>query len=124
MGKDTLEQYMKVAIGEAEQSLREGNYGFGAVIIKNNATIAQAHDTEATDRDPTAHAEINAIRIASSRVGRDLSGCMLLSTHEPCPMCAGAIIWARIAHIVYGTSIADAVNQGQNRIELSAEELF
>lgn len=115
---------MKTAIEEAEQSLREGNYGFGAVILKNNAIVAQAHDTEATDQDPTCHAEINAIRLASSRAGRDLSGCILLSTHEPCPMCSGAIIWARIAHVVYGTGIAEAVSQGRNRIEIAAEELF
>jgi pyrimidine deaminase RibD-like protein len=96
MDKEKLEPYMKIAIEEAEQSLREGNHGFGAVIVKNNAIIAQAHDTEVTDRDPTSHAEINAIKLASSRVGPDLAGCILLSTHEPCPMCSAAIIRARI----------------------------
>lgn len=119
-----IEKYMKIAITEAKQSLREGNHGFGALIIKDKTILAQAHDTEETDRDPTLHAEINVIRKASARLGKDLSGCILISTHEPCPMCAGAIIWACIPHIVYGYGIADAVRQGRSRIEITAEELF
>jgi tRNA(adenine34) deaminase len=116
--------FMQVAIGEARQSLREGNRGFGAVILKDNTILAQAHDREETDQDPTSHAELNAIRMACSRAGKDLSGTVLLSTHEPCSMCVGAILWARIPHVVYGYGIADEAHQGRDRDELSAVELF
>lgn len=115
---------MQLAIDEAKISLREGNHGFGAVITRNNEIIAKAHDLEETDCGPTSHAEINAIRIASGIVGKDLKGCILFSTHKPCPMCATAILWAGIDHIVYGCSIEDSIKQGRNRIELYCEELF
>lgn len=115
---------MRIAIEEAQQSLREGNHGFGAVILKDKKVLAEAHDTEETDQDPTAHAEIRAIQKACSLVGKDLSGCLLLCTHEPCPMCAGAIIWAQIPRVIYGYSAADAVSQGRQRIELVAERIL
>jgi len=119
-----LEKYMKIAIREAETSLREGNHGFGAVIVKNNETISLAHDLDETGSDPTAHAELLAIRKASLRIGKDLSGCFLISTHEPCPMCAGAIIWSRIEGIAYGFGISDAMAQGRDRIDVACEEIF
>ncbi len=121
---DSKTKFMQSAIEEAKTSLREGNHGFGAVIIKNNEIIAKAHDREKTDHDPTSHAEINAIRLASGIVGKDLKGCTLFSTHEPCPMCATAIVWAGIGHIVYGYSIEDSIKQGRNRIDLYCDELF
>jgi tRNA(adenine34) deaminase len=119
-----LENSMKIAIEEARESLREGNHGFGAVIVRDNSIIARAHDTEETETDPTAHAEMNAIRKASTLVGKDLSTCILISTHEPCPMCATAIVWAQIQTVAFGYAISDAVAQGRRRIELSCEELF
>ena len=115
---------MVVAIEEAKISLREGNSGFGAVIEKNGELIAKAHDTEKTIGDSTAHAEMAVIRSASSRFGRDLSGCVLIATHEPCPMCAAAIVWSGITEIAYGYSIKDAINQGRKRIDLSCKEIF
>ena len=115
---------MVVAIEEAKISLQEGNFGFGAVITKNDELIAKAHDTEKTSGDSTAHAEMIAIRCASSKLGRDLSGCVLIATHEPCPMCATAIIWSGITEIAYGFSIKDAIKQGRRRIGLSCRELF
>ena len=115
---------MTIAIQEAEASLREGNHGFGAVIVRDNEIIAQEHDTEESDNDPTSHAELKAIRKASSAVGKDLGACTLVTTHEPCPMCSGAIVWSRLKHIAYGFGIADAVLQGRRRIEFSCEEVF
>jgi tRNA(Arg) A34 adenosine deaminase TadA len=115
---------MNIAIEEAKVSLREGNHGFGAVILKENQVVSQAHDTEETEQDPTAHAEINTIRKASKHIGKNLEGCILLSTHEPCPMCAAAIIWANIKHIGYGYSTNSAIHQGRKRINLSCEQLF
>ena len=120
--KGEFKPFMEVAIEEARQSLREGNHGLGAVILKDNTILAQAHDKEETDGDPTSHAELNAIRMACSRTGKDLSGTVLLSTHEPCSMCVGAILQARIPHIVYG--YGDAVLQGRDRNELSDGEFF
>jgi len=119
-----LEKYMIIAIHEAEISLRTANHGFGAVIVKDNEIIAQEHDTDETDNDPTAHAEIKAIRRASSVLGKDLAACTLVSTHEPCPMCAGAIIWSQLKHIAYGFGIVDALVQGRNRIDMTCEEIF
>ena len=119
-----LESYMLIALEEAKISLREGNHGFGAVIAKNGELIAKTHDTEATTGDSTAHAEMTAIRSASAILGRDLSGCVMVTTHEPCPMCATAVIWSGITGIAYGYSIQDAIKQGRKRIDISCRELF
>jgi tRNA(Arg) A34 adenosine deaminase TadA len=119
-----LDKYMVLAIEEAKVSLREGNNGFGAVIVKEEQLIALAHDKECTEHDATAHAEINAIKKASKKLGKNLLGCILISTHEPCPMCATAIVWAGIAEIAYGYSIQQALEQGRKRIELNCRELF
>jgi tRNA(adenine34) deaminase len=119
-----LEKYMQIAIEEAKESLREGNNGFGAVIVKDGSIIAAAHDKEDTQEDPTSHAEMNVIREASKKLGKKLSGCILIATHEPCPMCASAIVWAGIMGVAYGYSIKEAVLQGRKRIELSCAEIF
>ena len=119
-----LSAYMRLAIDEARISLREGNCGFGAVIVKDGGLVAKARDAEKTAQDATAHAELTAIRTASIQLGRDLSGCILVSTHEPCPMCATAVLWSGISEIAYGCSINDAIAQGRKRIDLSCHEIF
>lgn len=119
-----LGDLMQLAIEEAEVSLREGNCGFGAVIVKGAEVIARSHDTEKTEGDPTAHAELTAIRKAASRLGRHLDGCQIISTHEPCPMCATAIVWAGIESVGYGYSIQEALAQGRHRIDLTCKEVF
>lgn len=118
------EELMRVALEEAKQSLKEGNSGFGAVIIKEGQVIAKAHDREESESDPTSHAELNAIRLAAKKYGRNLEGCVLISTHEPCPMCATAIIWSGIKELVYGYSITEAMAEGRKRINLGCQELF
>ncbi len=115
---------MKLAIDEASLSLREGNHGFGAVIVQGKDVIAQTHDTEELDKDPTAHAELKAIRAASASLGKDLSGCILFCTHEPCPMCASAVVWSKIGTVAYGYGISDAIQQGRNRICIKCTEIF
>ena len=85
-GSAAFDGIMKVAIEEARVSLREGNRGFGAVVVKKNRIISRAHDCEETQADPTAHAEMGAIRDACVQLGKDLSSCAIVSTHEPCPM--------------------------------------
>lgn len=119
-----MDQFMRIAIEEAKQSLREGNNGFGAVIIRNGVIITTSHDQEDTEHDCTSHAEMNAIREASRQLGKDLSGCQLICTHEPCPMCASAIAWSGINEVTYGYSIKDAVSQNRKRIELPCAEIF
>lgn len=119
-----LENHMQIAIEEAILSLREGNHGFGSVIVKDNEIISKAHDLEESIGDSTSHAEINAIRLASNKIGKNLEGCILLSTHEPCPMCSTAIVWSGIKHIAYGYSIDESIKQGRRRINLTCEELF
>jgi len=115
---------MQIAIEEAKLSLREGNHGFGAVIVANDEVIARAHDLEESENDSTSHAEINAIKIASKIVGKNLSGCLLFSTHEPCPMCATAIVWSGIREVAFGYSIQEAMKQGRKRIDIQSEEIF
>ena len=105
-------------------SLREGNCGFGAVIVKEGHLIAKAHDEEKTAEDATAHAEITAIKKASAQLGRDLSECILVSTHEPCPMCATAMLWSGISELAYGCSIKEALAQGRKRIDLPCKVIY
>jgi tRNA(Arg) A34 adenosine deaminase TadA len=124
MSVSDFEKNMQIALEEAKTSLKEGNHGFGAVIVKDNQIVARTHDREETDSDPTSHAEINAIRLATGEFGRDFSDCTLITTHEPCPMCAGAIIGSGIKTLVYGFSIAQAMAEGRSRINLNCRELF
>jgi tRNA(Arg) A34 adenosine deaminase TadA len=81
-------------------------------------------NTEETENDPTAHAEINVIKKAAKKLGKNLENCILLSTHEPCPMCATAMIWANIRKLVYGYSIEESIRQGKNRIEIKCKDIF
>ena len=116
-------KFMEVALEEAKLSLKEGNKGYGAIIVKNGKILAQSHDTEVIENDPTVHAEINVIKKASKNLGRELQNCILISTHEPCPMCMSAIIWAKIPELVYGVSIEDSIKLGRDMINISSEEI-
>lgn len=124
MKRNIYEQFMRIAIDEAKKSLQEGNKGFGAVIIKKGKMIVSSHDTDNSDSDPTAHAESKTIRLASKIISKDLSGCEIISTHEPCPMCTGAIIWAKISKIIYGVSIIDSLKLGRTMIKIRAQEII
>ena len=117
-------KYIDIAIEEAKKSLREGNSGFGAVIVKDDAIISKAHGSDTISKDPTAHAELSAIRLASKILNGNFERCMLVSTHEPCPMCSTAIVWSGIKHIAFGYSIKEALKQKRKRIDLTSEELF
>lgn len=97
------EHYMQLAIQEAELALREDEVPVGAVIVCDGRVLASAHNQRIQLRDPTAHAEIIAITQAAAAVGDwRLDGCSLYVTLEPCVMCAGAIVQARIPVVVYG----------------------
>ena len=103
-------QFMQAAVEEAFRGMKANEGGpFGAVIVHDGEIIARAHNEVLSSGDPTAHAEIQAIRKASRKLGSfDLSACEIYSTCEPCPMCLGAVYWARIPRLYYGCSRADA----------------
>jgi tRNA(adenine34) deaminase len=96
---------MQRALAAARAAAEEGEVPIGAVIVKDGVVIAEAHNSPRTDHDPTAHAEIMAIRAAAKVLGDErLTGCELWVTLEPCAMCAGAIAHARIARLYYAAS--------------------
>jgi tRNA(adenine34) deaminase len=103
------EHFMKLALQEAEQALKESEVPVGAVIVHDDRVIASAHNQREQLRDPTAHAEMIAITQAAEALGSwRLDGTTLYVTLEPCPMCAGAIVQARIPTVVYGATDAKA----------------
>lgn len=110
MNKNEL---MLRAIALSEQSVKHGGGPFGAVIARNGTIISEASNSVTLDNDPTAHAEVNAIRKAAAVLGTfDLSGCDIYTSCEPCPMCLGAIYWAHINKIYYGNNRQDAADIG------------
>jgi guanine deaminase len=112
---------MTRAISICKVGLILGQSPFGAVITKDGVLVAEAHNTVRLDQDPTCHAEINAIRRASKSLGSyELSGCVLYSTCEPCPMCLAAAHWAGIDLVVFGASIDDAKSAGFRELSVSA----
>lgn len=115
---------MRQAIAKARQGVRKGQTPFGAVIVKNGRVIAAAHNIVWKSTDITAHAEINAIRMACRKLRSiDLSGCEIYSTCEPCPMCFSACHWARIDRIYYGCGIREATRAGFNELFISNREM-
>lgn len=107
-------EVMNLAIKEAEKTMTKDIGGpFGAAIVKNGKVIAVASNTVLGSHDPTAHAEVNAIRKASEKLEtHDLSGCTLYATGYPCSMCLSAIIWANIKEVYYGTDLKAAEEIG------------
>jgi len=103
--------YMQRAIELSKQSINSGGGPFGAVIVKDGKIIAEAANSVTNDNDPTAHAEVNAIRKASKLLNTfDLSDCQIYTSCEPCPMCLGAIYWSGIKTVFYGNDKQDAAN--------------
>lgn len=99
------EYFMRRALQEAEQACDAGEIPVGAVIVIDNQIIARAHNLTERLTDVTAHAEMQAITMASSYLGgKYLKNCTLYVTLEPCAMCAGALYWSQIARVVYGAS--------------------
>ena len=110
------EHFMRAAIRLGEKAaLIDGTGGpFGCVIVKDGKIIAEGSNHVVSENDPTWHGEMEAISAAAKKLGTfDLSGGTLYTTGEPCPMCAGAIFWARIDRVVYASTIADALRYGQ-----------
>jgi tRNA(adenine34) deaminase len=119
-----FEEMMTIAVEEAKKSRQEGNKGYGAVIAFGKSILGKAHDTAATEGDPSLHAEVNAIRQAVHSLGEaNLSGAILFSTCEPCPICSSLAVWANLTTIVYGISIQETARMGKARILVSAKEI-
>jgi len=108
------EKFMRMAIELSENSVTQGQGGpFGAVIVKNGEVVAGSANMVVPNNDPTAHAEISAIRLACQKLGTfNLEGCEIYTSCEPCPMCLGAIYWARIGKIYYANTKTDAADIG------------
>lgn len=107
-------EYMQRANNEARKNLKTNQGGpFGAIIVKDGKVISEAHNQVLKKKDPTAHAEILAIQKASKKLHtHDLTGCILYTSCEPCPMCLSAAIWANIKEIYYGNTRKDAAQIG------------
>ncbi len=105
------EQFMRRAIELSMESVKTGGGPFGAVIVKNEIIIAQGWNHVTQWNDPTAHAEVTAIREACKTLNTfDLSECEIYTSCEPCPMCFGAIYWARISKMYFANTRYDAAN--------------
>ena len=107
-------RFMKMAIDLSKSNVEKAMGGpFGAVIVKDGKVIAKSANKVTATNDPTAHAEIAAIRLASKKLNSfDLSDCIIYTSCEPCPMCLGAIYWSRISKIYYACTKHDAAEAG------------
>lgn len=109
----TNDELMQRAIALAAENVKQGGGPFGAVIARQGRVVAEGVNRVTAAHDPTAHAEVQAIRAAALQLGTfDLSGCDIFASCEPCPMCLGAIYWARLSHLYYAATAADAARAG------------
>ena len=134
----TNEELMRKAIELSIENVANGGGPFGAVIARNGEIIATGVNRVTANNDPTAHAELSAVRAAAEKLGRfDLSDCEIFTSCEPCPMCLGAIYWARLNKIYFANNKTDAKNIGfddsfiydelalpRDQRHLSAEEMM
>ncbi len=115
-------KFLKLAIDTAEENITEGGGPFGAVIVRSGSVLATAGNRVVPGHDPTAHAEVLAIRMAAEALGtHDLSDCVIYASCEPCPMCLGAIYWAGIRRIVYASDRYRAASAGFDDERIYAE---
>ena len=113
------EDFMRLALSEA----KKGDSPYGAVIVKDNEVVAKGYNTVRRDSDPSAHAEMNAIRSLTTKIQNpSLEGYTIYATGEPCPMCATACVWTGLAEIIIGASIEDLILVNQSHVRISCEE--
>jgi len=123
------EEFMQIAIELSERNVLESLGGpFGAVVVKDGKLVAKSGNMVTSTNDPTAHAEISAIRLACTALETfDLTGCVVYTSCEPCPMCLSALYWAKVDYVYYGNTKSDAAKIGFNdqfiyeELEKSAE---
>jgi tRNA(Arg) A34 adenosine deaminase TadA len=105
--------WLRRAVARAVANVENGGGPFGAVIVKGGELVAEGANLVTASHDPTAHAEVTAIRRAATKLNtHDLSGCEIYSSCEPCPMCLGAIFWARLDRIYYAATQLEAAAAG------------
>ena len=120
----TDEDFMRIAIDKAREGILAGQAPFGAAVVRDGQVIAATHNSVWLDGDPTAHAEVNAIRRAAAvSPAVFLPGCTMYTTCEPCPMCLAAIHWSKIERAVYGAAIADAAAAGFSELCIDARKM-
>jgi guanine deaminase len=104
--------FMNEAINEAKKAIKTGEgMAFGAVIVKDGKIVGRGYNSVVKNKDPTNHAEMNAIRSACKNLNTEnLQGCTLYSTCEPCPMCFTALWWANISNLIFGGTLEDVTN--------------
>lgn len=119
-------KFMHRAIELARQGMNKGAGGpFGAVVVKDGIIVGEGHNQVVATHDPTAHGEVTAIRDACKNLGTfSLDGCEIYTTGQPCPMCLGAIHWARLRKIYFGFRIEDAAAIGFDDTEFFREMLL
>jgi guanine deaminase len=112
--KNKDEHFMKLAIKKAQEGMKALKGGpFGAVVVKDGVVIAEAYNEVTSSNDPTAHAEVLAIRRACKALGTfQLEGCDIYCSCEPCPMCLGAIYWSRPSRVIFSDTRKDACKAG------------
>jgi len=107
------ERFMRAALDACRRGVDAGQSPFGCAVVRDGHLLVAAHNTVRLDHDPSAHAEVNAIRLACKRLAAiELRGATVYATTEPCPMCFTAIHWAKCRRIVYAARIADAARFG------------
>jgi guanine deaminase len=115
---------MRLAVAKCREGLATGESPFGCAIAVGDRVVAVAHNRVLSTTDITAHAEINALREACRETGDiHLAGAVVATTCEPCPMCAAALHWARVGHVYFGATIADAADAGFNEMPVPAAEI-
>lgn len=113
-------EFMEVALKEAIACMQFDEHPVGALIVQGNEIISQSGNRTHRDTNPIHHAEMVVIGLAAQKLGKkNLSDCVLYTTHEPCPMCAAASLYARIGGIVFGTSIDDAIRFVEQNPQIS-----
>ena len=106
-------KFMRKAIALSVENINNGGGPFGAVVVKDGKIVSTGVNRVTANTDPTAHAEVNAIRKAAKKLGTfDLEGCDIYTSCEPCPMCLGAVYWAHLDKMYYGNTKTDAKNIG------------
>ena len=114
--------FMELALQEARAASDAGEVPIGAVLVHDDSVLASSGNRTVRDNDPTAHAEIVAIRAASRALGHfELTGCDIYTTCEPCPMCLGAIYWSRPARVFYANLVSDAAAIGFDDAQIYSE---
>ncbi len=120
-----LGELMRLAIDQARRGIDRGQSPFGCAIWCNGQVVAATHNTVWMTTDITAHAEINALRDACRETGQvHLSGAIVATTCEPCPMCTGGLHWADVAQVAYGATIDDANEAGFRELRIPAAKIL